>query len=62
MHIVDAIHHLMEVGPCHSLCEFASFSHEIEKLTSACILKNDGETAQRRLIRLLIERLFFDRD
>ena len=61
MHIVDAIHHLMEVGPRHSLCELASFSHEVEELAATRVFQDDGKTAERWLIGLLIQRLLLHR-
>ena len=62
MHVVDSIHHLVEVSPCNSLCEFASFRHVIKQLAPACVLKYNGEAAQGRLIRFLIQCLFLNRN
>lgn len=44
VHVMNAVHHLVEVGPAHSLGKLATFSHEVEKFTSAGIFQDDGET------------------
>lgn len=62
MHIVDAIHHLMEVRPRNSLSEFTSFRHVIEQLPSTRVLEYDREAAQGRLIGFLIQRLLLHRN
>lgn len=62
MHIVDAIHHLMEIRPSNSLCEFTSFRHVIEQLPSTRVLKYYRKAAQSRFIGFLIQRLLFNRN
>lgn len=62
MHIVDAIHHLMEVRPRNPLCKFTSFRNIIEQLPSTRILQYNRKAAESRLIGFLIQRLLLNRN
>lgn len=62
VHVMNAVHHLVEVGPAHSLGKLATFSHEVEKFTSAGIFQDDGETIDGWLVGFLIGCELFDCD
>lgn len=58
MKIVQSSHHLMKVGPGHSLREGACFSHEVEEFSPADVLEDDGEAVVRGFIFLFVEGVF----
>lgn len=62
MKIMKPIHHLMQIGPSHLFWELSSICNEIEQLASTHILQNNGKTAIRNFISLLISGIFSDTD
>lgn len=62
MHVMEAVHHLVEVGPGNLFRELASLCHEVEELTSSNELKHDGETAVGGFILILIGGVLSDTD
>jgi len=62
MHIVQAVHHLMEICPGYDLREFSSISDEVKKLTSTHVLKDYCKAFISRFILLLISGVFSDID
>jgi hypothetical protein len=62
VHVVQTVHHLVEVCSGHFLRELACFGNEIEELSSADVLQHDGETTVDRFILLLIGGVLTDAD
>lgn len=62
MHVVEPVHHLMEVGAGDLLGKFTSFGNEVEQLTAANIFKDDGEAGEGRLILAFVCGIFFHID
>ena len=53
MHVVDSIHHLVEVGPGHFFRKLAGLSYEVEKFSASCIFEDDGEAGGCELVAIL---------
>jgi hypothetical protein len=43
MHVMQAVHHLMEISPRDFLWEFSCFGNEVKEFSSAYKLQYDGE-------------------
>lgn len=43
MHIMQAVHHLMEVGSRHLLRKFTSFSHKVKELTTCRVFQDNSK-------------------
>lgn len=62
MHVMKAVHHLVEVGPGNLFRELSSLRNEVEELTSSNELKHDGKTAVGSFIFILIGGVLSDTD
>ena len=62
MHVMEAVHHLVEVGPGNLFRELASLGNEVKELTSSNKLKHDGETVVGGFIFILIGGVLSDTD
>ena len=54
VHVVEAVHHLVEVGSGDDFGELASVGNKIKELSTAHILKNDGEALVSRFILFFV--------
>ena len=50
VHVVQPVHHLVEVGPRHLLREFTSLGHKIKQLSTPHELQHDGEAGGGGLV------------
>ena len=62
VHIVQSVHHLMEIGPGNNLREFSCVGNEIEQLTSSNVLQYNCKTFICRFILFFIGGVFSDID
>ena len=60
MHVVKAIHHLMEVGPGNFFWEFTSLGNKVKELPSSNKLEDNGETIVCCFIFVFIGGIFPD--
>lgn len=60
VHVVEAVHHLVEVGSGDDFGELASVGNKIKELSTAHILKNDGEALVSRFILFFVSGVFPD--
>ncbi len=44
MHVVNAIHHLMKIGPSYSFGEATSVSNKVEQFSTLRVLDHEGKT------------------
>jgi len=58
MHVMESIHHLVEVGPTNFFCKLSSLSNEIKEFSSSHIFQNDSETVICGLILFLVDSVF----
>jgi hypothetical protein len=49
VHVVNAVHHLMEVGPWNLFRKLSSVCYEVKQLSSSCILKYKCEAVGGKL-------------
>lgn len=62
MHVMEAVHHLVEVGPGNLFRELASLRNEVKELTPSNELQHDGETVVGGFIFILIGGVLSDTD
>lgn len=62
MHVMKAVHHLVEVGPGNLFRELTSLRNEVEELTSSNKLQHNGETVVGSFILILIGGVLSDTD
>ena len=60
MHIMETIHHLVEVSPGHFLRELACVCDVIEELSSTNVLENNGETLVCVFVSTFVSGIFSD--
>ena len=60
VHVVQPVHHLVEVGPRHLLRELAGLGHEIKQLSAADELQHDGEAGGGGLVFGLVGGVLSD--
>jgi hypothetical protein len=62
VHVVNAVHHLVEVGPGHSLGELAAFGYKVKELASASVFQDDGKAIDCWLVGFFIYCRLFNCD
>jgi len=62
MHVIKAVHHLMEIGPCNFLGELSSFGNKIKKLTTSDIFQYNSKAIIGSLVLLLVDCILTDAD
>ena len=58
VHVVETIHHLVEVGPGDLFCEFSGIGDVVEELSSADVLEDDGETLVLGFVSAFVGGIF----
>lgn len=60
VHVIQSIHHLMEISSGYDFREFSSIGNKIEELASSDIFQNDGKTFVSRFILLFVGGILSD--
>ena len=62
VHVMESVHHLVEVGAGDFLGKLAGFGNVVEQLTASHVLDHDGEALESGLIFFLIGSIFANID
>ena len=60
MHVVEPIHHLMEIGSGNDFWEFSCISNKIKEFASTHVLQNNSKTFISGLILFFVDGIFPD--
>ena len=60
VHVMQPVHHLMEVSPRHLLCELPRLSHKIKELAACRIFQDNSKAGLNSALGELIDRVLLD--
>ena len=60
VHVMQPVHHLMEVSPRHLLCELPRLRHKIKELAACRIFQDNSKAGLNSALGELIDRVLLD--